>query len=65
MTKEELKAPVKQAGRSELTDTAGYIKTAEAGIPVLCLWGENDKTMPYYQAERFREVMPKAVLVTL
>lgn len=46
------------------TDTAGYIKTAESGIPVLCLWGTNDKTMPYYQAERFREVMPKAKLVT-
>ncbi len=45
-------------------DTKGYIKTAQTDIPVLCLWGTEDKTMPYYQAERFKEVMPAAKLVT-
>ena len=45
-------------------DTEGYKLTAATGIPVLCVWGTVDKTMPYYQSERFKEVMPDAQLVT-
>ena len=45
--------------------TAYYKRTAEHGIPVLCLWGTEDITMPFYQSERFREVMPDAELHAL
>ena len=31
---------------------------------MLCIWGTDDKTMPYYQSERFKEVCPKAKLIT-
>ena len=41
-------------------DTKYYIKTAEQGIETLCQWGTEDITMPTYQSERFREVMPDA-----
>ena len=42
----------------------GYKAVAEEGIPVLCIWGRDDKTMPYYQSERFNEVCPDATLIT-
>ena len=42
----------------------GYKAVAEEGIPVLCIWGTEDKTMPYYQSERFKEVCPDATLIT-
>lgn len=41
-------------------DTSYYIDTAEQKIPVLCIWGTEDKTMPFYQSERFKEIMPEA-----
>lgn len=44
--------------------TQYYKKMAKTDIPALCIWGTIDQTMPYYQAERFKEVMPKAKLVT-
>lgn len=45
-------------------DVKGYFAVAEQKIPTLCVWGTVDKTMPYYQAERFREILPDAKLVT-
>ncbi len=45
--------------------TGFYKKTAAHGTPVLCLWGKNDITMPFYQAERFKEIMPDAELHAL
>lgn len=42
----------------------GYKAVAEEGIPVLCIWGTDDRTMPYYQSERFKEVCPNAKLIT-
>lgn len=44
--------------------TNAYAEVAKQGIPVLCIWGTDDKTMPFYQTARFREVLPKAKLVT-
>lgn len=41
-----------------------YAKISELGIPTLCIWGTIDKTMPYYQASRFKELMPKSKLIT-
>ena len=43
--------------------TRAYAETAKQNIPLLCIWGENDRTMPIYQAERFQEVLPNAKLV--
>lgn len=43
--------------------TKSYEKVAAQGIPVLCVWGEEDKTMPFYQSERFKEILPNAKLV--
>ena len=43
--------------------TKSYAKVAAQGIPLLCVWGEEDKTMPFYQHKRFREVVPNAALV--
>lgn len=42
----------------------GYKAVAKEGIPVLCIWGTDDRTMPYYQSERFQEVCPDAKLLT-
>jgi pimeloyl-ACP methyl ester carboxylesterase len=43
--------------------TKAYAATAAQGIPLLCIWGEEDKTMPIYQAERMLEVCPQVQLV--
>ena len=45
-------------------DIQGYKATDEAQIPVLVIWGTNDKTMPYYQSEELVDVMTNATLVT-
>ena len=42
----------------------GYKAVAKEGLPVLCIWGKEDRTMPYYQSERFKEVCPDATLIT-
>ena len=44
--------------------TKSYAKVAAQNIPVLCVWGEEDRTMPFYQSERFKEVVPNAKLVS-
>ena len=44
--------------------TKAYAALERQGIPVLCIWGTDDKTMPFYQTARFCEVLPKATLVT-
>lgn len=41
-----------------------YAETAKKDIPILCIWGTIDKTMPYYQAARLIEVCPKAKLIS-
>lgn len=41
-----------------------YQAVAERKTPVLCIWGTDDHTMPYYQSERFCELFPYADLVT-
>lgn len=41
-----------------------YRKVARIGTPTLCIWGTKDKTMPYYQSERLKEICPKAKLIT-
>ncbi|MBQ7597635.1 MAG: alpha/beta hydrolase [Clostridia bacterium] len=43
--------------------TKSYEAVAAQGLPVLCIWGEADKTMPFYQSERFRQVLPNAQFV--
>lgn len=43
--------------------TEAYAATAAQGLPLLCIWGEEDKTMPIYQAERMLEVCPQVQLV--
>lgn len=43
--------------------TQAYAATAAQGIPLLCIWGEQDRTMPIYQAERLQEVCPQVQLV--
>ncbi len=40
--------------------TGYFIEAAKLNIPALCLWGKDDITMPFYMAERFREIMPGA-----
>lgn len=42
----------------------GYRAVASSKIPVLCIWGTDDRTMPYYQHVRFKEVCPDAELKT-
>lgn len=44
--------------------TESYKATSRHGIPILCIWGTIDKTMPYYQSERLLEVCPNAKLIT-
>lgn len=46
------------------TDRRGYEGTAASGVPVLVLWGTEDRTMPYYQAATMQKVMPAMRLVT-
>lgn len=45
-------------------DTEGYIKAAKTGVPMLCIWGTLDKTMPYYQQPRLKEIWPDGEFVT-
>ncbi len=45
-------------------DVKGYFAIAEQKIPTLCIWGTIDKTMPYYQIDRFKEIYPDATFVT-
>ena len=44
--------------------TKSYATVAAQGIPLLCIWGEDDRTMPFYQHARFEEVLPNAKLVS-
>ena len=44
--------------------TLGYKAVAEQNIPVLLIWGTIDRTMPYYQHERFLEVCPQTEFVS-
>lgn len=41
-----------------------YAEVAKKNVPVLCVWGTADKTMPYYQAERLKKLCPEVKLVT-
>ena len=38
----------------------GYYSVAEQKIPMLVIWGTADKTMPYYQIDRMKEICPNA-----
>lgn len=42
----------------------GYISVNEQKLPLLVIWGTEDKTMPYYQHKRLLEVCPDVELVT-
>lgn len=42
----------------------GYGAVGASGIPVLCVWGTADKTMPYYQHTRLLEVCKQTKLIT-
>jgi len=42
----------------------GYVGVKAAGTPVLTIWGTNDKTMPYYQAETMQKVLNDMRLIT-
>lgn len=42
----------------------GYRAIGEGELPALCIWGTGDKTMPYYQSERFSELCGRAKLIT-
>lgn len=42
----------------------GYTGTANSGVPVLVIWGTADKTMPYYQIEEMKTVLPSARFIT-
>ena len=48
------------------TDEAmkGYRAVGESGVPVLCIWGTKDRTMPYYQHTRLLEVCKQTKLIT-
>ena len=41
-----------------------YKAVAAAKIPVLVIWGTADRTMPYYQIERMKEICPQATYIT-
>ena len=41
-----------------------YFSVAKAEIPMLVIWGTADRTMPYYQIERMKEVCPKGEFIT-
>ena len=36
----------------------GYFSVAQQKVPMLVIWGTKDKTMPYYQIDRMREICP-------
>lgn len=40
--------------------TDGYKSVGEQKIPMLVIWGTDDKTMPYYQIDRMKEICPHA-----
>lgn len=42
----------------------GYFSVAERKVPMLVIWGTADKTMPYYQIDRMKEICPHAEFVT-
>ena len=42
----------------------GYDGVAKKGIPVLIIWGTEDKTMPYYQSVEMLKKIPRAKLIT-
>ncbi|MBR1747427.1 MAG: alpha/beta hydrolase [Clostridia bacterium] len=42
----------------------GYDGVAAAKTPVLVIWGTADKTMPYYQNEEMKKVLPQMTLIT-
>lgn len=44
--------------------TEGYKSVNEQKIPMLVVWGTADRTMPYYQIDRMKEVCPNAEYVT-
>lgn len=44
--------------------TEGYKSVNEQKIPMLVVWGTADRTMPYYQIERMKEVCPNAEYIT-
>ncbi|MBE6819173.1 MAG: alpha/beta hydrolase [Ruminococcaceae bacterium] len=41
-----------------------YKAVAAAEIPMLVIWGTADRTMPYYQIERMKEICPQATYLT-
>ncbi|MBR0413667.1 MAG: alpha/beta hydrolase [Clostridia bacterium] len=41
-----------------------YKEVAKAEIPMLVIWGTADRTMPYYQIERMKEICPHATYIT-
>ena len=43
---------------------ANYVKLNEFDLPILCIWGTKDKTMPYYQSSRLVEICKNVELVT-
>lgn len=42
----------------------GYYSIAEQKLPMLVIWGTADKTMPYYQIDRMKEICPHAKFTT-
>ncbi len=44
--------------------TENYKTIGKTDIPILCIWGTIDKTMPYYQSARLTEVCKNAKLIT-
>ena len=48
------------------TDLAmeGYRVVANNNLPLLVIWGTIDKTMPYYQIDRLKEICPNAKFIT-
>jgi len=42
----------------------GYYGLQGSNIPILVIWGTNDHTMPYYQAERMKKIIPQMNLIT-
>ena len=44
--------------------TEKYEIVGKSSVPVLCIWGTADKTMPYYQHDRLMEVVPQTKLLT-
>lgn len=49
--------------RTDIT-IKGYEAVTKQQIPLLVIWGTDDKTMPYYQTERMKEVCPHVKLVS-